>query len=100
MYKAFLLKLVQFLRFSPFGSRRNIVAFTKMLQFMILLCALHDPERIIDRMQHSIEESLDMFRSYANSQRLIEDHEELIHIYRRVEKISHELGSIAKYATH
>ena len=67
---------------------------------MILLCALHDPERIIDKMQHSLEESLDLFRSYANSQRLIEEHEELIHIHRRIEKISHELQTIAGYATH
>lgn len=71
-----------------------------MLNFMCILCALYDPERIIDRMHNSLEESLTMFRSYVNSQRLIEEHEELIHIQRKIERISHELESIINNAEH
>ena len=71
-----------------------------MLSLLFFFTAIYDPERIIDRMYNSVEESLSMFRSYANSQRLIQDHEELIHIERHLEHIANKLYAIKQDATH
>ena len=71
-----------------------------MLSLLFFFTAIYDPERIIDRMYNSVEESLSMFRSYANSQRLIQDHEELIHIERPLEHIANKLYAIKQDATH
>lgn len=69
--------------------------------FLVLITSvIHDPERLVDRMQNSVQESLEMFISYANSQRLTEDHTELVKINQKLEHISNQLHNIANSATH
>ena len=51
-------------------------------------------------MHQSVQESLQMFTSYANSQTLLQDHQELIHIQRQLEHISYKLQILSRDATH
>ena len=66
--------VVVFFSFNVKMTRSSIILTVCILQSVAatpnrLSTSLYDPERIIDRMQHSLEESLDMFRSYANTVR-------------------------------
>ena len=70
------------------------------LHLLFFVSVIYDPERIIDRMQKSVQESLQMFAPFANSQVLIQDHQELIHIQRQLEHISYKLEMISLDATH
>ena len=67
---------------------------------VLLLSVFHDPERIIDRMHNSVQESLGWFQSFANSQMLIEDHQELIKINNKLQKIKNKWYIISQNATH
>ena len=71
-----------------------------MISSLLFLFVIHDPERIIDRMHQSVQESLQMFTSYANSQTLLQDHQELIHIQRQLQHISDKLQILSRDATH
>jgi len=76
-----------------------------MLHFIFLLmicsvCGIHDPERIIDRMDNSVKESLQFFTSYVNSQRIMEEHENLLRLQKQLETISVELEMISRDAIH
>lgn len=76
------------------------ILYRKMISYVLFILVIHDPERILDRMHQSVQESLQMFTSYANSQVLIQDHQELIHIQRQLEHISYKLETISRDASH
>ena len=71
-----------------------------LLSFLVLISVVHDPERHVDRIQNSVQESLENFMSYANSQRLTEDHKEQIKISQKLEHLADQLHRIAESATH
>ena len=71
-----------------------------MLKMLVAVLAVYDPERLLDRMHDSMRESLQMLSSYANSQRLIQDHQELVDIHNRLERIADEFYVISQNASH
>jgi Na+/phosphate symporter len=71
-----------------------------LFSFLVYISVIHDPERLVDRMHNSVQESLEMFTSYANSQRLTEDHRELVEIHKKLENITSQPSKIASSATH
>lgn len=71
--------------------------------FCLIFCTvwgIHDPERILDRMHGSIQESLQFFTSYVNSQRIMEEHQNLLQLQRQLESISVKLEMISQNAIH
>ena len=72
-----------------------------LVKLLVAVCAVVcDPERLLDRMHDSLRESLQMFGSYANSQRLIEEHQELVEIHGKLERIADQLYAVTQNASH
>ena len=67
-----------------------------LYKILVSVFALSDPERILHRMHSSVQESLQMFTSYANSQVMTHEHRDLVNITMRLEVIENELFEILK----
>ena len=58
---------------------------------VVALCALHDPEQLLRRAHNSMEESLGFVTSFANSQRFIHVHQDIVAIREEMETLTHRL---------
>ena len=71
-----------------------------MIFLIVIFSLIQDPERLLDRMYNYLQKSLQMMNSYTNSQRILEDHKELINIRNQLEKITEQLYPITQNTLH
>ena len=88
-------------RVAHFTSPKIFTLGMKMLvKLIVAIYAVYDPERLLDRMHYSLRESLQMLSSYAHSQRLVQEHQELVKIYSKLERAADDLHAMSQNASH
>lgn len=74
-----------------------------LIYTLFLLCVIHDPKRIFDRMHNSTLESIDWLSGFRVNQRLLngnQHHRELLKLNRKLEIVAEQLFELSTNATH
>ncbi len=62
-----------------------------MIQIFLLLFTISDPDKVLQRLQHSLSENLKTLELFTNSQNVITDHQELLHLTQHLQNIKNKL---------
>ena len=69
----------------------NFLHITSMIQLIIQVIVLTDPDKILQRLQDALSENLKLPESFTNKQAIISDHQELSHLTYRLQAIKNKV---------
>ena len=62
-----------------------------MVQLLLVVNALVDTDNTLQRIQKALENNLELLKSFTNEQAIISDHQQLSHLYDRLQAIKNNV---------